>query len=411
MDANNTLFFNVDPEFRFNNDPYCAQAGYALAGGNTICTIYIAVECSGACVYEITLVQSRLDLNKTFSNKNVPIYLTNDAFYTGSVNYNQTKYFYYPVNQTTGDTVIFLNKTGPIGQNGDTRILMSVQSQATHAISVNQTNTFDNWFYPNKTNYRIDSATGIATQPEIIEICPNTFNFYCGNSSCVLVIGVIGLTQNLRSNFRLTAYNQYNKIYDKTSVRGNIQNAGSYQYFWFSSNASYVNPNTIWEYIIAVTVDDGQPQQDVDLFVSAIDARYPTSNDFDFKSDNLGPDTVYIKASDPFWQNAGYHIEHGIVFVVGVKAMTNNANFTLIMSGPNRFQMDYTPLPVGVWLSRTFPVGNTPATNYQTFKWYNWGHRDFKVSISITTGAIQAYMNSINEMTFDNNGYLSIPFG
>jgi len=98
MDANNTLFFNVDPEFRFNNDPYCAQAGYALAGGNTICTIYIAVECSGACVYEITLVQSRLDLNKTFSNKNVPIYLTNDAFYTGSVNYNQTKYFYYPVN-------------------------------------------------------------------------------------------------------------------------------------------------------------------------------------------------------------------------------------------------------------------------------------------------------------------------
>ena len=73
--------------------------------------------------------------------------------------------------------------------------------------------------------------------------------------------------------------------------------------------------------------------------------------------------------------------------------------------------MDYTALPVGVWLSRTFPVGNTPATNYQTFKWYNWGHRDFKVSISITTGAIQAYMNSINEMTFDNNGYLSIPFG
>jgi hypothetical protein len=78
--------------------------------------------------------------------------------------------------------------------------------------------------------------------------------------------------------------------------------------------------------------------QDVDLYISAIDARQPTSEDFDFKSDNLGADDVFIKSTDPFWQRAGYFKQYGIIFVVGVKALSDNVQYTLMMAGPNRFE-------------------------------------------------------------------------
>lgn len=48
-------------------------------------------------------------------NKPVPTFLTDQNYFTGSVAYNETKYFYYPISTTTGDTVFFLNKTGPAG--------------------------------------------------------------------------------------------------------------------------------------------------------------------------------------------------------------------------------------------------------------------------------------------------------
>ena len=58
--------------------------------------------------------------------RNIPIYLTDDNYYTGQVGFNQVKYFYYPVTRNTGETVIFLNKTGPLGRNGDARLILYV---------------------------------------------------------------------------------------------------------------------------------------------------------------------------------------------------------------------------------------------------------------------------------------------
>ena len=148
-----------------------------------------------------------------------------------------------------------------------------------------------------------------------------------------MVLGVFGITPNMTSNYRLIAYSAKNKISEKTPIKSNIQNAGDYQYYWFSSNASVNNQSAVWEYIIAVNVEsDGQ---DVDLFVSAKDARYPLSDDFDFKSDNKGPDDIIISSTDTFWVQHGFNKSGGIVFVIGVKAMTDNVNFTLVMLGPN----------------------------------------------------------------------------
>jgi hypothetical protein len=93
---------------------------------------------------------------------------------------------------------------------------------------------------------------------------------------------------------------------------------------------------------------------DVDIFVSVIDARLPSSGDFDFKSDNFGADEIFIKSNDQFWDNTGYMKQYGIVFVVGVKAMTDQASFTLMMTGPQRFEQNYTTMSTSVWYPRQF---------------------------------------------------------
>jgi len=75
----------------------------------------------------------RLALNITTlntTNHTVPTYLTQDVYYTGITTFNITRYFYIPVTRNTGDMVIFLNKTGALGQNGDSLIVTKFISSA-----------------------------------------------------------------------------------------------------------------------------------------------------------------------------------------------------------------------------------------------------------------------------------------
>lgn len=125
-------------------------------------------------------------------------------------------------------------------------------------------------------------------------------------------------------------------------MKGTIQKAGGYDYYWFTSNTSFINPNSYWEHVIAVS-NDGV-NQDVDLFVSVIDGRYPTAEDYDFKSDFLGPDDVIIRSNDSFWQRKGYFRQFGVLIMVGVRGNVDRANYTLMMTGPQRYEVNYTTL-------------------------------------------------------------------
>jgi hypothetical protein len=66
-----------------------------------------------------------------------------------------------------------------------------------------------------------------------------------------------------------------------------------------------------------------------------LDGRYPVADDYDFASENMGADSIFINSTDSFFDNAGYNKSNGILFVVGVRALTDNVQFTLMMSGPN----------------------------------------------------------------------------
>lgn len=70
---------------------------------------------------------------------------------------------------------------------------------------------------------------------------------------------------------------------------------------------------------------------DVDLFISVLDGRFPISEDFDFASTNLGPDSITVSSKDLFFNASGYNKSNGILFMVGIKAITPNVSYSLMM--------------------------------------------------------------------------------
>jgi len=101
----------------------------------------------------------------------------------------------------------------------------------------------------------------------------------------------------------------------------------------------------------------------------------------------MGPDDVIIRSSDDFWQRTGYFRQLGILIMVGVRGNIAGANYTLMMTGPQRFEVNYTSLS-STWVQRTFPVGTTPSTNFHVYRWFNWGGRDFRINIDIIEGTV-----------------------
>ena len=119
--------------------PDCDQAGYWQNGGDTQCTLYIGVECPEGepmCAYKIKLqvftgAERDQEPGELYPYE-LPMYIPRDQDYVDvTVPYAQIVNLYYPVlPDESGDLLIFANKTGPIGQNGDTWMLLNIQKNA-----------------------------------------------------------------------------------------------------------------------------------------------------------------------------------------------------------------------------------------------------------------------------------------
>jgi hypothetical protein len=100
------------------------------------------------------------------------------------------------LSQATGEMVIILNKTANLWENGDSMILATIMSDSS-------SKSISNWSYPNTTSYNLASANYKPNQAEIIELCPSVIKSKCNTSSCILMIGVLGLTKGYTSRFRI----------------------------------------------------------------------------------------------------------------------------------------------------------------------------------------------------------------
>lgn len=275
----------------------------------------------------------------------------------------------------------------------------------------NNTNqAVEKWKYPTLNSAQIFSYSNSTTQPELIEICSQTFAARCANSTnCALVIGVIGLTKDTQSQFRLTVFKQETKLISNTPISNTIAQAGQYHFYWFVNNITVARPNATWEYIVASSTFN--KSGDVDLYVSAMDGRSPSTKDYDWFSDNVGPDDLYINEKDPMFYLKNWNTSQGIFFVVGVKALTSNASYSLMMSGPTRYKTELLDLNTTTPVVKNFTNTSVAlsANNTHVFKWFNWGHRDFRVQVDGLSGSVYMFFNQMDEETFSNNGFLAVP--
>lgn len=101
---------------------------------------------------------------------------------------------------------------------------------------------------------------------------------------------------------------------------------------------------------------------DFDLFVSVMDGRYPTENDYDFKSTNLGADSIFLSSDDPVFQHSNpdsWDPKVGMVVVVGVKSLNEGeADFSLAMNGPKK--VTYEIIEINTNEAETFSLAATP---------------------------------------------------
>lgn len=130
-----------------------------------------------------------------------------------------------------------------------------------------------------------------------------------------------------------------------------------------------------------------------------MDGRNPIDTDNDLFSNNVGPDDVITSANDTFFWEKGYKTTQGVVIVVGIKALTDNANYQLMISGSQAYRIQpFFELLDSVTQTKTFYDINSRGTNNtHMFKFYNWGGKDFKIQIDVTEGYAYVLFNFFSE--------------
>ena len=138
---------------------------------------------------------------------------------------------------------------------------------------------------------------------EVLEIFASNLTTKCiGNSSCSLIIGVIGnapLNSSWSSNYTLTQMDQRLRIVNSSIQTRSIPIAGAYDYFWFTITTKQGTVNrTKWNSVVTVTTPS--LQSDVDIYASlfASGSSLPTDASSDYQGDNYGPDLINITSRD-----------------------------------------------------------------------------------------------------------------
>ena len=233
---------------------------------------------------------------------------------------------------------------------------------------------------------------------------------------CAVLINVRGESKYYESHFRVKVFNGTNRLYPNEAIEGDLSLANEYKYYWFVSTAAMAATKDIPNWLHEIGLGIKTPGMDVDMFVSVMDGRFPTEDDYDYKSVNLGSDWVTISNNDTLMQNENDHDWNprvGMVVVVGVKARFNGASaYSLVLKGPNPSFYDIHTLLTNDYRQVDVPANpNRSETRpyFQVYKWYNWQHVDFKLNVKLTSGAADFFLNKIGETNFEENAISGIP--
>ncbi len=95
------------------------------------------------------------------------------------------------------------------------------------------------------------------------------------------------------------------------AIINQITRKNQFQYYWFVSTLPMTQKT--WNCDIAIGIRELRSdasnlfQNDVNLYVSVMDGRYPTETDYDYKSEMIGTDFVRISNSDYIFNSGGWN--------------------------------------------------------------------------------------------------------
>ena len=161
---------------------------------------------------------------------------------------DQIKYYYFPINYPDmGETLILLNKTQIYGSgaNGDSKVFMNIQADVSNFESEGY--DFTGWTYPTQQGVWNaiggESYTGNNTWPEVIEPCHSEMERICneeGVVGCAIIVGVVGLSSDTWSSYRLKGFYGDNKLKPNDPMLVEVDSArqgnAMYDYYWFVIN-------------------------------------------------------------------------------------------------------------------------------------------------------------------------------
>lgn len=244
-------------------------------------------------------------------------------------------------------------------------------------------------------------------QPEIIEICEEAIQSWCNYKNlpeCSLMLRIDGVSEiDDPGFFRIKAFNGTNYVKPGSPIKGSLTRAGEFAYFWFVASAS-TRSSRDWNFLISLGIEsiDG----DADLYISVMDGRYPTEDDFDYYSDMVGTDFVEVGSNDhifsqPVGQN-GWNDDVGVVFVIGVMSYTENVDYTLSIKGPYPREFNSSTLVTSKPYNFDIAANSSRSARspeINVYRWFNWYSNDFALSVTQFSGTASYYLNVVSEET------------
>lgn len=326
-----------------------------------------------------------------------------------------------PINYTSKkEAMILVNKTkmSNLAKNGNTKIMVKIQGD------IDKIPDYTKWLqYPSFGDVQDAtqvSNTGDADYPEIIEVCSQTLSSACKDvRGCAIIAGVVGMTTTDAplAEYRIKGFFGDNKIYNNEPIKKNkpadLYGPGSeeWDFYWFVINDVAIKSDATFDYHIAVAGDGGDP----DLFITLMDGRFPSSDDYDLVSQKKGADFIEINSNSPIWTQKGWKTKYGVTAVIGVRTRSAT-NYTLIMNKPGNIaspakNMKFQRVGDVPFVEKLAATGTTKRTtaNENVYMIYNWDHKDFSITLKMDQANGTIMVGKSGQLDYKSSIFTGVP--
>lgn len=110
MVFNDTVTIRLDQQMRNSTNRFCRNGSYSLMGGNNNCTLYVGVQCSDICAYNLSVLMTG---NRSMLNVSEPILIKEGQSITKNVTKLKPVYFFIPFarpGNMGNESIIAVNK-------------------------------------------------------------------------------------------------------------------------------------------------------------------------------------------------------------------------------------------------------------------------------------------------------------